>query len=96
MSVKSRFFKLFTIFLVFISFLIFSSFSLVDFQLAKISFSSSFSWLTDNWLLCSFVVSELAALLPGKVSGILSGILLFGNKLFSNNSNNPKKKSNEN
>lgn len=73
-----------------------SLFLLIDFCLADQIFASekvlfindSFSllsiydWCVAHWAVIALVVSEIAALLPGKISGILSSVLHIGDKLF--------------
>ena len=39
-------------------------------------------WLQDNWAVIALVLSELAALLPGKPKGILHAIIKIGSKIF--------------
>lgn len=43
-------------------------------------------WIGDHWVTVSLVVSEIAALLPTKVNGILQGILKLGNAFFKKSS----------
>jgi len=47
-------------------------------------------WLTENWVIIALILSELAAVLPGKPKGILHAILKAFNRLFSQNSFNQK------
>ena len=44
-----------------------------------------FAWwhfLSDNWQYIALGLSELAALLPGKYSGLLKTLVLIGSKIF--------------
>jgi hypothetical protein len=50
-----------------------------------------FEWLKDNWVVVALVVSEVAALLPGKAKGIIDMILKIGKAIFESKSNNVKK-----
>lgn len=37
--------------------------------------SGAISWITKNWTIMALVVSEVAALLPTKVNGIVQGVI---------------------
>lgn len=43
-------------------------------------------FLQENWAVVALVVSEVAALLPGKVRGILQTVVLIGSKIFEKRS----------
>jgi len=47
-------------------------------------------WLAAHWVPVALIVSEIAALLPFKVSGILQGLIKIGTAIFRKNSNNNK------
>jgi len=40
------------------------------------------AWIGENWVLVALVLSETAALLPTKYSGIIQGTIRFLGKLF--------------
>lgn len=40
------------------------------------------SWMQENWILLSLIASEVAALLPFKVKGIVDAIIQLGNVFF--------------
>jgi len=44
------------------------------------------SWLQENWLILALIISEVAALLPSKVKGIIHAILKVGEAVFKKSS----------
>jgi len=53
-------------------------------------FKAGAEWLAAHWVPVALIVSEIAALLPFKVSGILQGIIKVGTAIFGKKSNNNK------
>jgi hypothetical protein len=55
------------------------------------NFQTASSWAIDNWVIIALVVSEVAALLPAKIKGILHGLVKLGNAIFQKSSGIIKK-----
>lgn len=50
---------------------------------APSAIDNAYAWLSSNWTIVALVVSEVAALLPTKVNGIVQGIIRMFSGLFS-------------
>lgn len=48
----------------------------------KDALNTTVTWLVANWVPVALIVSEIAALLPTRVSGIIQGIIKLGAACF--------------
>lgn len=48
----------------------------------SIDLNYAYTWLADNWAVVALVLSEVAGFMPGKIKGILSGIVVVGSAIF--------------
>lgn len=66
--------------------ILFSAFSVQAVRTEMISLDSVWVWMQSNWASVGLVLSEIAALLPGKYSGILRTVVLIAGKVFNKKS----------
>jgi len=57
----------------------------------KVSLTQVAAWLSENWTVIALVISELAALLPTKVNGIIQFLVKIATGIFRPKHINEKK-----
>ena len=76
--------------LVFLTWFVLSSFTPASESFIQPMFNNFVQLLSQHWAVIALVISEVAALLPGKFSGILETIVIIGNIIFNRKKNNTK------
>jgi len=69
---------------------IFSSFAASDEIIVYLDADSFVLFIKENWAVIALIISELAALLPGKPKGILQSLVFVLNKVLIKKSVSPK------
>jgi len=63
--------------------LVLASFTEPEIYVVPANYTAWLDWFSRHWALIALILSEIAALLPGKPKGLLQWFLLLGSKIAS-------------